>query len=317
MNICTDILLFIIFLTDDISILKNIMSFIDKVISTGDGWEEISIPNNLPNFLKNYVPVDDGTRAIRVSEEKKELEKTEEKAEEMMVREFRIKDIYDWEDSELDEFNNKLIRMTSLLQILSKSLPCFEHKLLKKDKKQLIKLLYQLPNRIFMFWSKMVDESYSELIEELKLHPYLASRKNKMTRIDIDTKARELFSVYALNLLLNLYYVPVVNATGRNTNKFLCSIEYFDYSQNPTYQLEHLMMKEQITENDDFVKDAIRMQDEFDDYISGSLLHWIVRHGIITRNDKRENIDRLESKFFSKSKKPLLIERTKNKSIKE
>ena len=58
-----------------------------------------------------------------------------------MVQEFTINDIYDWDDSIVDEYNNKLFRMTSLLQIIAKSLPCFEH-LLKKDKKmELIRVI--------------------------------------------------------------------------------------------------------------------------------------------------------------------------------
>ena len=58
------------------------------------------------------------------------------------------------------------------------------------------------------------------------------------------------------------------------------------------------------------------MQKGCDDRVSSYLLKSIVRHGLITRGDTKENVDRLESKFFPNSKKSLLIARTKNKHSK-
>lgn len=51
-----------------------------------------------------------------------------------MLTEFTIKDIYDWDEANIEKFNNQLIRMTSLLQIISRCLPCFDH-LLKNLKR--------------------------------------------------------------------------------------------------------------------------------------------------------------------------------------
>lgn len=51
--------------------------------------------------------------------------------------------------------------------------------------------------------------------------------------------------------------------------------------------------------------------------ISKYLLDRIVKHGLITRKDSRENIDKLESKFYPNAKKAFLIERQKHKSQKK
>ena len=316
-NICTDILLFIIYLTDETSILSQIMSSINRTVVEDTSWEEFSIPNNVPLFIKNSNQLSVNTKSINKKKEKKQIEKSEETAEESMVEEFRIRDIYDWDDAIIDEHNNKLFRMISLLQIIAKSLPCFEHLLKKDEKNELIRLLYTLPNSIFMFWCNFIEKHYEDIIKELKTHPYFTTKKPQMRESDIDLKVKSSFALYSMNLLLNLYYIPVLNAAGKNTVQFLNSIDFFDYRVNPTYQLEHLMFLEQIHDSNEFVSSALTLQKDSNDKVASYLLQSIVRHGLITRNDTRENIDRLESKFFPKAKKPLLIERAKDKYSKK
>ncbi len=316
-NICTDILLFIIYLTDDTLILNQIMSFIKRTIVDDISWEQFSIPDNVPLFIKNSNQLSVNTKSINKKEEKKQIERSEETVEESMVKDFTIRDLYDWEDSVIDENNNKLFRMMSLLQIIAKSLPCFEHLLKKDEKRELICLLYTLPNRIFMFWCNFIEEHYEDIIKELKTHPYFTTKKPQMRESDIDLKVRSSFALYSMDLLLNLYYIPVLNASGKNTVQFLNSVEFFDYRENPTYQLEHLMFVEQIQDSNEFVSSALALQKNCNEKVFSYLLHCIVRHGLITRNDTRQNIDRLESNFFPKAKKPLLIERAKDKNSKK
>lgn len=316
-NICTDILLFIIYLTDETSILSQIMSSINRTVDEDTSWDEFSIPDRVPSFIKNSNQLSVSTKTINKKEEKKQIERSEETVEESMVKEFRIRDIYDWDDSIIDKYNNKLFRMMSLLQIIAKSLPCFEHLLKKDEKSELIRLLYTLPNRIFMFWCNFIEKNYDDIIKELKTHPYFTTKKPKLRESDIDLKVKSSFALYSMNLLLNLYYIPVLNAAGKNTVQFLNNIDFFDYRENPTYQLEHLMFLEQIQDSNEFVSFALTLQKDSNDKVASYLLQSIVRHGLITRNDTHENIDRLESKFFPKAKKPLLIERAKDKNSKK
>lgn len=316
-NICTDILLFIIYLTDEVNVLNDILKFINNVIESDSSWSEFSIPNSVPSFIKNSNGIYINQKSVNKNKGKELIEKSEKVTEEALVTEFKIKDIYDWDDSIVNEINNKLFRMTSLLQIIAKCLPCFEHRLKKEEKLELISLLYKLPNRIFMFWSTAVEDDYEDIIEDLKNHPYFINNKSRMRESDIDQKAKSSFALYSMNLLLNLYYIPVLNAASKNTFKFLNNTEFFDYSKELTYQIEHLMFLEQIFASDEFVTTALELKKISDDNISSYLLQCIVRHGLITRSDARENIDRLESKFFPNCKKTLLIERAKDKNSKK
>lgn len=316
-NICTDILLFVIYLTDETSILIEILKYIQETTSADESWSEFDISNNMPSFIKGDVQLSIPEKAINKNKEKGQIAKSEEKVEELMVKEFLIRDIYDWDDSIIDELNNRLIRMTSLLQIVSKSLPCFEHILLKDEKSALIQTLYTLPNSIFMFWCKAVDGNYEEIIDELKTYPYLANKKAKMRENEFDSRVRAEFVRSSLNLLLNLYYISVLNASGKNTFQYFDKIELFDYQEKPTYQLQHLMFIEQIQDSPEFVMTALDMKKTSKDRFFSYMLQCIVRHGLITRDDTKENIDRLESKFFPKHKKPFLIERAKGKYSKK
>ena len=294
-NICTDILLFVIYLTDETSILIEILKYIQKTTLLDQSWSEFDITNTMPSFIKGCVPPSISERALNKKDEKKRIEKSEEKVEELMVKEFSIRDIYDWDDSIIDELNNKLIRMTSLLQIVSKSLPCFEHILKKDEKAALIKILYTLPNRIFMFWCNAIEGNFKEIIDELKTHPYLANKKAKMRDHEFDSLVKADFVRYSLNLLLNLYYISVLNATSKNTFQYLKKIELFDFQEKPTYQLEHLMFIEQIQDSPEFVTTALEMNKTSRDRFFSYMLQSIVRHGLITRDDTKDNVDRLES----------------------
>lgn len=70
-------------------------------------------------------------------------------------------------------------------------------------------------------------------------------------------------------------------------------------------------------DSNEFVSAALTLQKFSKDRVFSYLLQCIVRHGLITRNDTKDNVDRLESKFFPKAKKPLLIERAKDKYSKK
>ena len=168
-----------------------------------------------------------------------------------------------------------------------------------------------------MYWSNFIEKHYEDIIQELKTHPYFTAKKPQMREIDIDLKVKSSFALYSMNLLLNLYYIPVLNAAGKNTVQYLNNIDFFDFRENPTYQLEHLMFLEQIQDSNEFVSSALSLKKDSTDRVALYLLQSIVRHGLITRNDVRENVDRLESKFFPKAKKPLLIERAKDKYLKK
>lgn len=321
-NICTDILLFIIYQTDDVSILKNIMNSISIIISSDLKWQEFDMDSDLPPFLENYSELN-LNKKIEKKNEQASIENAEEKSEEAIITELKVHDIYDWDDTLIDEFNNRLIKMVSLLHVLAKALPSFGHRLKKSDKQQLIEYLYTIPNSIFMYWISTVKDVYDDMIKEIL--PYMAPNKPKATEKDKDKLARILFASYSMDLLLNLYYTAALNASAPNTYKILDNTEMYDYTTKETHKLQHLMFLEQDNDNNSFVSSAINLKKEVNENLSKALLSRIARHGIITRNDSINEVNRLESTFgFTQrnhlgmsERKRLLINKRKYKSSKK
>lgn len=321
-NICTDILFFIIYQTDDISILRSIMNSIASTLNSDSKWQEFDVKGKIPTFFENYNNLNESNK-IDIENEKKSIEKVEEKTEETILTELKVRDVYDWDDSLIDDFNNRLIKMVSLLHIIAKALPSFEHRLKKVDKQRLIGYLYTLPNSIFMYWALTINDFFDEIIKEIM--PYMASNNSKAKEKDKDKLARIVFASYAVELLLNLYYIAALNASSPNTYLYLNNIDMYDYTQKETYKLQHLMFTEQNNDSFDFISTAINLKEEVTEDISKVLLAKIVRHGIITRNDSFNNVNRLESKFglsqrnklgISENKK-LLLDKRKFKSTKK
>ena len=73
-----------------------------------------------------------------------------------------------------------------------------------------------------------------------------------------------------------IYYIPVLNASGRNTFHYLTTTEFFNYMSNPTYQLEQLMFTEQMHHSNIFISSALALQKNAPDHISSYLLQCIV-----------------------------------------
>jgi hypothetical protein len=184
-------------------------------------------------------------------------------------------------------------------------------KLKKPEKQQLIEYLYRLPNMIFMYWASSIDATFKDIISELKQLPYFCANNDESKVLsekkerELEGKLRHFFSRYSTALLLNLYYIPVIHAAGKTTLGYLTNREFFDFSKAPTHKLEYLMMLEQDTNNDDFIKYALDLTRELKDDVSSLMLSWIVRHGIITRGDKRTDVERLEQKFSRREQKCL------------
>lgn len=311
-NICSDILLFIIFQTDDVTILKNLINSVSEIIKT-DLQENEFDGKELPVFLSGNVSLIE-EKSVNLKKEKEQLEETELEFESSTVEEFKVVDLYDWNDDIVDEYFSKVLRITALLQIVSKAFPCFDHMLKKEDKKELISYLYKLPNMIFNFWAKPLNENYYKLVEEMKTYPYFANKRSKKKygkNTSVESDVNQILSMCALNLILSLYYIPALNSFRVNTAQYLLEKEFFNYELSDTYTLEHLMFLEQ-SHSDDFVKKSLNLKSKFEkNNFLNAMLKSIVRHGIITRNDTKENAGKLQSAFFEKSGKKLLIEKRK------
>ena len=247
-GINADILMFISYITDNPRILGFLLVTTQSL--TAD-WQELNFSTNLPEFLKlNSAPelpppLEDG---------KREAEKKEVNDEKQADKQLKTVDIYDYNEDDASKTINQIIRALSLLMIISKCLPSFEHNMDAEMRRAFVNEIYQLPNKIYNVWAKETERDYSQIIEELKKEgtvEYEERRKpGEMSKLQIE------FQLVSMALLLDIYNMSAAYATRDNSFRLL---HKFNYNAEETYQIQHLMMLEKQKMAEDFVSNAITM----------------------------------------------------------
>ena len=183
----------------------------------------------------------------------------------------------------------------------------------KPEKDQCVRLIYQMPQKIFEAWAKEVDGLTSELVREIKDYHEWEYRKEKPNYEPLDDQqALELLRAEATLMLLELMNTAIVNATRYNANEFLDS---FHYQDKPTYSIEHLIG---LRHRDN----VMSFMDEVDKLIqekapmTRNLERWVTRNYIVnSRNMKPSERQSLNTKVLNQSvsQSRILIEQNRNK----
>jgi len=286
-GINADILLFISHITSNINVLRLILQIATEY--TND-WAEFDFTDNLPAFLRSE-------RTHNVPLPSPDAKQIETHAEVMSEKEFdsqvKTLDIYDYVEDDVDKFVNQVMRAVQLLTIVARCLPNFEHMMLKPDKDNFVKAIYTIPNKLFYLWAAEADKEVPEILQFFReqSQDYYERQKN----LDEDDLIRAL-QWAAMSFLLDLYNLPILQATKDNTIRYLSD---FDYSRKETYELEHLMMLERRSSPHDFIDKAVRMKKNSRGHIYPVLISRIVGHALIYRTDFDHNhIEQIHSKFF-------------------
>lgn len=304
-GINSDILLFISYITDNISILRLIIRMVNEYTS---GWTEFTFGENIPQFLRNERKhiVELPSADARKNEREAEIA-----AEKTNSTQLKTVEIYDYSEDAVDEFVNQIIRACSLLMVVAKCLPSFEHNMPKADKDAFVNAIYRLPNKIFQLWTCEVDKETDEIIQYFKEQSQ--DYYNRQKEITDDDILRAL-QWGAMSLLLDLYNIAVYYSAKDNTTQYL---DEFEYKRSGTYSLEHLMILVKQNASGSFTETAIKLSEEKKGHIYTTLLTRIVNHALIFMDnvDYRQQ-QKLKDEFFpSKEKqKELMSLRAKNRN---
>ena len=308
-GINADILMFISYITDNPRILGFLLATTQSLTAE---WQELDFSTNLPKFLElNSAPElppppEDG---------KSEAEKKEVNDEKQADKQLTTVDIYDYNEDDATKTINQIIRALSLLMIISKCVPSFEHNMDAEMRRAFVNEIYQLPNKIYNVWAKETERDYSQIIEELKKEgpvEYEERRKpGELSKLQIE------FQLVSMALLLDIYNMSAAYATRDNSFRLL---HKFNYSAAETYQIQHLMMLEKQKMAEDFVSDAISMYQSSDMQLYKLLTKIVVRHAMVYMDalDFKKR-DQLKSSFFPKrqEQQSLLAKRVKELDHKE
>lgn len=307
-GINADILLFISYITDNIRILRLILNMVNEYTRE---WDEFEFGSKMPNFLKSER---NHTVSLAPSDAREKEKTAEIESEKALSNELEVVNIYDYSEDDVDKFVNQIIRACSLLIVVAKCLPNFEHNMPKADKDAFIDVIYRLPNKIFLLWALEADKEIENIIRFFKEQSQdYYSRQQEPTDDDI----LRAIQWAAMSVLLDLYNISVFYSTKDNTAQYLSN---FAYARNDTYSLEHLMMLEKQKAGNKFVNAAIDLDNQRKDHIFSTLLKRIVNHALVNMNDLDYRlIQQLQSKFFpaKDTQKKIMLQRIKNKKENE
>ena len=168
--------------------------------------------------------------------------------------------IYDYKEDEIGKLENQLTRSISLLMLIARCLPNFEHRLKREQKEAVVRAIYELPNKIFYAWAVETEKQKEALVQMI-----LQMETNEFTRkINTEDDAKRVLQWNSVSLLLELYYGTISNAYRENTYEYLtdlaAGIVKFDRETHELEKLIVLMQSKRIdcfhTEGKKFLKNA-------------------------------------------------------------
>lgn len=230
-GINADILLFIIYLSDKLAILDIILQLLHTLV---DDWEEYDGKTVTLNYLTKPYKIKSEFIAknpeVLLEEEVIQEQETDD------IRDIQTIDIYDYNEDDVDETINKVVKATSLLNIVARAFPNFEHRIKSDKKNEIVNLLYTVPNKIFYYWAHEIDSDCDGFIK------YFLQKNDNEFGLD-SAVSQSLTNLWhmSLNLLLDLYYIVVHEGCKSNTYDFL---DKYNHEIKYTYQSEYMLMVE-------------------------------------------------------------------------
>lgn len=298
-----DILLFMTYISDNVNIPRLLL---EQAVSYVSGWTEFDLSDIGIKYLQSMP----AKSLVSPKEDEKE-EEIHNQAIEEEERDTIIEtlDIYDYDETKIDELNNQLIRAFLQLKIIARNFSAFISILPGPVKKDYVSAMYQLPNKIFSQWAESIDNSLDYLVEEVitwQEEPDFEGKK--LPREDI----LRFFQEVSLNMLLNLYYVASSHGANDNTVDYLAQQNYISPSLN--YRIERLMFWEKVDDYQAVIKEAEELCSLQGDGMAKNMTLAILRH-MLVHSDKiidRER-RRISSKYFSpRTQAKILMDRQKS-----
>lgn len=291
-NINGDILLFLSYITKNVSILNFVFESAQLCVKE---WEEFDINNNNIQFLSNDF---EKTFTLPTLEEKNKHEEMLEEQEKGMMKSLKVKtkSIYDdYDESKLNSKNYKIHQSLRYLELVCKILPNFNHMILRDKKLELINGIYQFPNKICNEAFKDIDLNLNKMIENL-LH-YCQENNITINKEKILTQLQYESEIF----LLNIFDMTARLSTNAKTIKILDTMNL----KNVNYELLNVMMHENLGNFEDFAKRAEKMYDKSKNVLVKTMIKRIIRkHFLCNKGIKQINyVQKIADKFFGNNRK--------------
>lgn len=297
-----DILMFLTYISDNVRIPRLLLL---QAIQYVEDWKEFDISAEKVKYL-HAMP----ERILRAPADDQKESEIREQAEDEELNDTPIEtlDIYDYDISKINEENNQLLRAFLQLKIIARSLSAFISILPAADKRDLVSAMYQMPNKIFNKWAESIDDSISELIDDIMKWQENPDYKGKQYSKE---EILKIFQEASLSTLLNLYFLVTSYGANNSTVDYLSQQDYIKDSLN--YRIERMMFFEKVDDYQAVIREAEQIYDDFDDGMIRNMVLVILRH-LVVHSDKISDKERrrIVNKYFStRDQTRILLDRKK------
>lgn len=292
-GINSTILMFVTYLTNDLDIINAIYNFSIAITSLWEefsfGMKELSHINGVTSNQELLAPSNEEREADCRAEDEKDRAEIENAT-------ISVVDIYDYDEAEAENLDNLILTSLSLLLLLARCLPNFEHRLKKEQKKEIVKALYELPNKIFWVWAGEVEKYREDLIHLISSMETNEYSRQKLQEGNIET----FIQWHSLSLLLELYYGVMSNSYRENTVEYLLDMaeSCVDFEDKSTHMLERLIVLTKKGNASNFISLATKLQNSIKEPAALLTLQRIVRRVLLNSKLTPQQSSELTSKFF-------------------
>lgn len=291
-GINSTVLMFVTYLTNETSLIDAILT---SATEASTEWKEFTFGMPELKYLEVQSPIKQLIPPSKYEAEKeRQIDDAKDRAE-IENSQVDVVSIYDYKEDEIEKLENQLTRSISLLMLIARCLPNFEHRLKKPQKEAVVKAIYELPNKIFYAWAVETERQKKDLIQMI-----LQMETNEFTRkINTETEAKRYLQWNSISLLLELYYGTISNAYRENTYEYLTGLaaETVKFDKE-THALEKLIVLLQSKRIDSFYADGKKLMKDANSPAAKLALCCVAQRLLTKETLSIGQAKRIEAAFF-------------------
>lgn len=293
-GINSDIVLFIIYLTSNIKIIKEILQQCQILMK---GKIEFSIEEDNISCLSKIKIFDKLSKPTKKEKAriKKQIEMNEQHESQNVNKEVAI-DVYDSDEVSME--HNYIEHALIYLKILAKILVGFRPIMKGELKKEIVEVLYKLPNKIIYFCWGFTNEKFDDIVNEIVKELYEPSNNLFKSEEDFSNAIKQLIPLIILAQIETIYDFTAKHATNKRT-----ILDLKKYSSNSlTNKIQILFMSLYGGSFEDFSQRASFLNEQIDKAYVRNIIATVVRYYCLT-NDIPLSIEneKFLSSFFSEN----------------
>lgn len=272
-NICfginSNIIMFYIYLSNNVNTIYNLNDEIETILCDTDplDLDDLNIP-----LLKRR---DFSNVNAPTNEEQEQTDRALEKKEQMIYENENMQalGIFDYDESTVDYFDNRISRAIAYLEIVCKSIPSYYSKIPLQKKEKLKEAVYKYPEKIAYSMLAILDENCDEIcIALLNYANYnnIKKENGKVFEIEDCVTFLQQFAIATVLVLFDHFSEMCITKT---TFQFMVSND----SSKSTNKLQKTLMLAKEAPADDFINQTKNIFNKSDNVLFKHMIKLIMK----------------------------------------